>query len=99
MRRHKPGEPKSVERTVRRKREEAMTVNAMQLYGSLRRRHAMILETLLVLLLGLTTSAFAQNSSSGAVLGTVTDPTGAVVVKAGVTLTNTATNATVQQLT
>jgi len=59
----------------------------------------MILETLLALLLGLTTSAFAQNSSSGAVLGTVTDPTGAVVVKAGVTLTNTATNATVQQLT
>src|SRR5947209_14572156 len=36
--------------------------------------------------------ASAQNASTGAVLGTVTDPSGAVVTGAEVTLTSVATN-------
>ena len=43
--------------------------------------------------------AWAQNASSGSVLGMVTDQTGAVVAKAEVRLTNTATNATAQAVT
>jgi hypothetical protein len=41
----------------------------------------------------------AQNSSSGSVLGTVTDRSGAAVAKAEVSLTNGATNATARALT
>lgn len=52
----------------------------------------------LLLLVG-STRVPAQTSSSGVVLGTVTDPSGAVVPGVDVALTNTATNITVHQTT
>jgi protocatechuate 3,4-dioxygenase beta subunit len=45
---------------------------------------------LVVIPLGL----FAQMAGTGQVVGTVTDPSGAAIVDAAVTLTDTATNAT-----
>ncbi len=42
-----------------------------------------------------TASAFAQSSFTGTILGTVTDPAGAFVVDARITVTNTATNESV----
>ncbi|HEY1342447.1 MAG TPA: carboxypeptidase-like regulatory domain-containing protein, partial [Bryobacteraceae bacterium] len=44
-------------------------------------------------------SASAQTSVSGTVVGTVTDPTGALVPKAEVTLLNMDTNASQSQIT
>lgn len=41
-------------------------------------------------------SAFAQASFTGSILGTVTDPTGATIANAAVTVTNLATNDTVR---
>jgi hypothetical protein len=49
-------------------------------------------------MLCLTVCAIAQTATTGAISGQVTDPTGAVVPKAQVQLTNTETNATVSQL-
>src|ERR1700736_5099541 len=43
--------------------------------------------------------ATAQTSTSGTVLGTISDPTGAVVPKAEVQLVNVETNATATQIT
>ena len=43
--------------------------------------------------------ATAQTSTSGTVLGTISDPTGAVVPKAEVQLVNVETNATATQAT
>lgn len=51
----------------------------------------------LTLLLGASPQAAAQSATSGAVLGKVTDPSGAVVVGAEVTLTDTATNRVLTQ--
>ncbi|MGH9795242.1 MAG: carboxypeptidase-like regulatory domain-containing protein, partial [Candidatus Acidiferrales bacterium] len=51
----------------------------------------------LTLLLGANHPATAQTATSGAVLGKVTDPSGAVVVGAEVTLTDTATNRVLTQ--
>jgi hypothetical protein len=53
---------------------------------------------LLAAWLCLTAGARAQTATTGAISGVVTDPTGAVVPKAQVQLTNTETNATVSQL-
>src|SRR5260370_15928358 len=44
-------------------------------------------------------SVTAQTSTSGTVLGTISDPTGAVVPKAEVQLVNVDTNATATQIT
>ena len=59
------------------------------------------LRTAIALLLVLcgTLSVVAQTITSGTVIGTISDPTGAVVPKAEVTLTNTETNATSTQVT
>src|SRR5215475_5314763 len=54
---------------------------------------------LLVFMLCGTLSLVAQTITSGTVLGTITDPTGAVVPKAEVQLLNTETNATATQTT
>lgn len=55
--------------------------------------------TLLAPLFLMAIPARAQNASSGSVLGTVTDRSGAAVAKAEVSLTNGATNATARALT
>ena len=52
------------------------------------RTHAIAWLTLLLCI----TPIFAQTGSTGALTGTVMDPTGAVVPRATVSLTNTATN-------
>ncbi|KAA6461925.1 TonB-dependent receptor [Acidobacteria bacterium AB60] len=48
-------------------------------------------KVLFLLLLSIGASAFGQAGATGAILGTVTDPSGAVVPKAKITITNTAT--------
>src|SRR5258708_904764 len=54
--------------------------------------------TLLFVFCG-TVGLVAQTITSGTVVGTISDPTGAVVPKAEITLTNTETNATSTQMT
>src|SRR3954468_850387 len=56
------------------------------------------LATLLILILGLGASTFAQ-SDRGSITGRVVDPTGAVVPDAKVTVTNTATNTSAETKT
>ena len=51
------------------------------------RFHRLTVATLLAFILGLAAAAFAQ-SDRGAIVGTVTDPSGAVVAGAKVTVTN-----------
>src|SRR5689334_5745218 len=46
-----------------------------------------------------TPAAFAQSATAGAVVGTVSDPSGAVIQRAEVQLSNTETNATQTQTT
>jgi len=55
---------------------------------------AFVLALTVVGTFSLTPPAMAQSATSGAVIGTVSDPSGAVVPKAEVTLVNTATNGT-----
>jgi len=59
--------------------------------GSFRFRTAFLLA--LVVMLGISSTAMAQTSTTGKVVGTVTDPSGAVVPKADVELLNAGTNA------
>src|ERR1700683_4310882 len=54
----------------------------------------LVLVLLLVFCVGSPLSVWAQSTSTGTVAGTVTDPSGAVVGGASVTLTDTATNNT-----
>lgn len=60
---------------------------------------AFVLVSLVILFLAPHSSLFAQTSSSGVVLGTVTDSSGAVVPGVDVQLTNLATNISVHQTT
>jgi hypothetical protein len=63
-------------------------------FGSRQRRNLCIgLLVLCLALIGSALSAWAQATSSGTVIGVVTDPSGAVVPKATVTITDVATNA------
>jgi hypothetical protein len=54
---------------------------------------------LLLLLLAMSPKLFAQSGATGTILGTVTDPSGAVVPNAKITVTNTATKVSFQTVT
>ena len=54
---------------------------------------------LLLLLLAMSPRLFAQGGATGTILGTVTDPSGAVVPNAKITVTNTATKISFQTVT
>ena len=54
---------------------------------------------LLLLLLAMSPRLFAQGGATGTILGTVTDPSGAVVPNAKITVTNTATKVSFQTVT
>src|SRR5271170_3682086 len=56
------------------------------------KRVVLLICTLICLLVATPSALFSQNSSTGAVLGTVTDSTGGAVAAAEVTLTDTSTN-------
>jgi len=63
-------------------------------------RYAWILFAAVVLVvLALAPGALAQTSTTGVVAGVVTDPSGAIVPKAGVELTNSDTNSVTRQVT
>ena len=57
------------------------------------------ISALLLLLLALNPRLFAQAGATGTILGTVTDPSGAVVPNAKINVTNTATKITFQTVT
>jgi len=57
------------------------------------KRAVLLICSLICLLAATSPALFSQNTSSGAVSGTVTDPTGLAIAAAEVTLTDTSTNA------